>query len=40
MLEELLTIMKDNKNERKLMHDEAVIRQDSLLNILEKLANK
>jgi len=40
VLEKLLTVIEENKEERKRMHDEAVARQDRLLNILEKIANK
>jgi len=40
MLEKLLRVIEENKEERKRMHDETVARQDRLLNILEKIANK
>jgi len=40
VLEKLFTVLEENKEERKKMHDEAVARQDRLLNILEKIANK
>ncbi|XP_018365219.1 PREDICTED: uncharacterized protein LOC108770291 isoform X2 [Trachymyrmex cornetzi] len=39
-LEKLLAVMEENKEERKKMHNEAVERQDRMLNILEKIANK
>lgn len=38
-LEKLLTVMEENKKERKKVHNEAVERQDRMLNIL-KIPNK
>lgn len=40
MLEKLLTVMEENKEERKKLYNEAAIRQDRLLSTLEKIANK
>lgn len=40
ILEKFLTIVQENKEERKRMHEETVTRQDRLLALLEKIANK
>ncbi|KAL0130408.1 hypothetical protein PUN28_002230 [Cardiocondyla obscurior] len=39
-LERLMTLLQETKEERKKMHEEFINRQDRLLNILEKIANK
>ncbi|XP_024868165.1 probable autophagy-related protein 17 [Temnothorax curvispinosus] len=39
-LEKLITIVQENKEERRKMHEDTLIRQDRLLGLLEKIANK
>lgn len=40
ILEELVTIAQENKEERKEMYNEAAERQERLLHILENITNK
>ncbi|KMQ87977.1 hypothetical protein RF55_12611 [Lasius niger] len=40
LLERIITVMEESTTERKRMHEEAMARQDKLLDILEKILNK
>lgn len=40
LLERIITVMEESTAERKRMHEEAMARQDKLLDILEKILNK
>lgn len=40
LLERIITVMEESTIERKKMHEEAMARQDKLLDILEKILNK
>ncbi|EFN66511.1 hypothetical protein EAG_11005 [Camponotus floridanus] len=40
LLERIIAVMEESTTERKRMHEEAMARQDKLLDILEKILNK